>query len=240
MIDPLVPIEKRLQLSRDFADIFEFTFQLRQSIGQLSQGQLQKVLMAAELINQPDILFMDEPFIHLDPMSRKDILRDLFQFLKLREITVIWITHEIDEAFHFADQIGLIQHGKLEQLSPPQDILKTPRNLFVAQFFGHQNFIKVTRLDSKWVTPWGTFDYPFDHSEGYLVIPPTAWEINESSAFVGTIIDKSPRYFCWNIQIEVEDKRYLLALPLLTKQQLKVGQKINVSAHLSQCMVIPL
>ena len=238
--DGLVPSEKKLQLSRDFADIFEFTYQLRQTIGQLSQGQLQKVLMAAELINQPDVLFMDEPFIHLDPMSRKDILRDLFNFLKLREITVIWITHEIDEAFQFADQIGLIQHGKMEQLSPPVDILKTPRNLFVAQFFGHQNFIKVTRQDSQWLTPWGTFDYPLDHSEGYLVIPPMAWIIKNSSTFVGTIIHQSPRYFCWNVVIEVEEKRYLLGLPLLANPELKVGQKINVSADLSQCMVIPL
>ena len=106
--DQEIETEKKLQLSRDMADIFEFTFQLRQSIGQLSQGQLQKVLMAAELINQPDILFLDEPFIHLDPMSRKDILDSLFTYLRQREVTVLWITHERDEALRFADEVGLI------------------------------------------------------------------------------------------------------------------------------------
>jgi ABC-type Fe3+/spermidine/putrescine transport system ATPase subunit len=238
--DESIPTEKRIQLSRDFADIFEFTFQLRQSMGQLSQGQRQKVLMAAELINQPDILFLDEPFIHLDPMSRKDILKDLFHFLKQREVTVIWITHETDEAFQFADQIGLLQHGRMEQTSRPLEILKSPRNLFVAQFFGHQNFIKVIRQGVQWMTPWGLSDHALAHAEGYLVIPPMAWKINELSQFTGTIIHLRPSFFCWDVEIEVEEKRFLLKLPLMDGQELKLGQKINVSADLSHCLVIPL
>jgi iron complex transport system ATP-binding protein len=70
--------EKKIQLARDLADTFEFTFQLRQNLNELSSGQKQKVLLSKELINKPSILFLDEPFTHLDPFTRKDILKRYF------------------------------------------------------------------------------------------------------------------------------------------------------------------
>lgn len=238
--DQDIETDKKLQLARDMASIFEFTFQLRQTIAQLSQGQLQKVLMAAELINQPDILFLDEPFIHLDPMSRKDILDSLFTYLRQREVTVIWITHERDEALRFADQIGLIQHGKFEQIATPVKILQSPRNLFVAQYFGHQNFIKVSGDKGVWKTPWGEVKSPLMDTEGYLVVPPTAWKVDTNSSFEGTILKYFPQYFTCEIEIEVSDKRYILNFPLYTHSQWTEGQKLKISADLFHCFIIPL
>lgn len=235
-----VETDKRIQLSRDMADIFEFTFQLRQTIGQLSQGQLQKVLMAAELINKPDILFLDEPFIHLDPMSRKDILDSLFTYLRQREVCVVWITHEKDEALRFADRIGLIQHGKMEQVSTPFEILSSPRNLFVAQYFGHQNFIKVEGIDGVFKTPWGEIKSTLKDSEGYLVVPPMAWKIDPASAFEGTILHLFPQYFATEMEVEVGSLRLKVALALQDFKQFKTGQKIKLSADLSLCLVIVL
>lgn len=238
--DQEIETDKKLQLARDMASIFEFTFQLRQTIAQLSQGQLQKVLMAAELINQPDILFLDEPFIHLDPMSRKDILDSLFTYLRQREVTVIWITHERDEALRFADQVGLIQHGKFEQVSTPVNIIQAPRNLFVAQYFGHQNFIKISGENGLWKTPWGEVKFSLMDTEGYLVVPPAAWKINPTSSFEGTILKNFPQYFACEIELEVSEKRYILQFPLNTHSQWEEGQKLKISADLTQCFVIPL
>ena len=212
--DQELETDKKLQLSRDMADIFEFTFQLRQNVGQLSQGQLQKVLMAAELINQPDILFLDEPFIHLDPMSRKEILFSLFTYLSQREVTVLWITHEKDEALRFADKVGLLQHGKFEQVSSPVEILQAPRNLFVAQYFGHQNFLKISRENGTWTTPWGEVKSSLKDHEGYLVVPPTAWKVDPNSTFEGVILSQYPQYFACEFEIEISDKRFKVSLPL--------------------------
>lgn len=238
--DQKIETDKKLQLARDMADIFEFTFQLRQNIGELSQGQLQKVLIAAELINQSDILFLDEPFVHLDPMSRIDILNSLFIYLRQRDVTVLWITHERDEALRFADQVGLIQHGKMEQVSTPVKILQSPRNLFVAQYFGHQNFIKVSGLDGIWKTPWGEFKFPLLNKEGYLVVPPMAWKVDPSSSFEGIILRHFPQYFACEIELEVSDKCFKVSLPLDTHSHLEQGQKMKISPDLSQCFVIPL
>jgi ABC-type Fe3+/spermidine/putrescine transport system ATPase subunit len=235
-----IDTDKRIQLSRDMADIFEFTFQLRQTIGQLSQGQMQKVLVAAELINKPDILFLDEPFIHLDPLSRKDILDSLFTFLRQREVSVLWITHEKDEALRFADRIGLIQHGKLEQVNTPFEILNSPRNLFVAQYFGHQNFIKVEGRDGVFKTPWGEINSSFKESQGYLVVPPMAWKIDAASTFEGTILNLFPQYFASEMEVEFGSLRLKVALPLQDFKQFKTGQKIKLTADLALCLVISL
>lgn len=232
--------EKKIQLSRDFADIFEFTFQLRQNIGQLSQGQLQKVLTARELINQPDILFLDEPFVHLDPMTRKDILESLFNFIHQREMTVVWITHEKDEALRFADTIGLMQHGKLEQVGTTFELLEQPRNLYVAQFFGHQNFIKVTCKNGICQTPWGEMKTSFQDNEGFLVVPPLAWSVDDESSFEGTILQKFPQYFVCEIEFEIDEKRFRAGLPLKRFEEFKIGQKLKLSADLDQCLMIKL
>jgi ABC-type Fe3+/spermidine/putrescine transport system ATPase subunit len=238
--DQEIETDKKLQLSRDMADIFEFTFQLRQNVGQLSQGQLQKVLMAAELINQPDILFLDEPFIHLDPMSRKEILYSLFTYLRQREVTVLWITHERDEALRFADKVGLLQHGKFEQVSSPVEILQAPRNLFVAQYFGHQNFLKISRENGTWTAPWGEVKSSLKDHEGYLVVPPTAWKVDPNSTFEGVILSQYPQYFACEFEIEISDKRFKVSLPLDTYSNWEVGQKMKISPDLRHCFVIPM
>src|SRR5690606_23364844 len=147
--------DKKLQLARDFADIFEFTFQLRQNLSELSAGQRQKVMLASELINSPSLLLLDEPFTHLDPHTRKDILSALFEYIRRQGISVLWVTHDLEEATLFADRIGLLNFGKMEQVGKPIDLVRTPRSLFTAKFLGYENFISVTSKDGKWSTPWG-------------------------------------------------------------------------------------
>ena len=87
LVTSAIDDDKKIQLARDLADIFEFTFQLRQNFSQLSSGQKQKILIAAELMNRPDILLLDEPFSHLDPHTREGILTSLFSYLKKQNIT---------------------------------------------------------------------------------------------------------------------------------------------------------
>jgi spermidine/putrescine transport system ATP-binding protein len=172
--------EKKIQLARDLADTFEFTFQLRQNLSELSSGQRQKVLLARELINRPALLLMDEPFAHMDPFTRGDILRGLFQFIKQQEITVLWVTHERDEALQFSDKLGIMNFGKFEQLDSPFALMKSPRNLFVAQFMGLKNFFPVKREGDFWITPWGKKSFESSlKDEALLVVPDRSWKLEE-------------------------------------------------------------
>ncbi|MFL5784353.1 MAG: ABC transporter ATP-binding protein, partial [Bacteriovoracaceae bacterium] len=107
--------DKKIQLSRDLADIFEFTFQLRQTVGELSAGQRQKVMLAGELIRNPKLVLLDEPFTHLDPHTRKEIIKSLFEYVRRQNITLLWVTHDLNEAARFSDKVVLLQHGKIEQ-----------------------------------------------------------------------------------------------------------------------------
>ncbi|MFA7614478.1 MAG: ABC transporter ATP-binding protein [Candidatus Caldatribacteriota bacterium] len=171
--------DKKLQLARDFADIFEFTFQLRQNLSELSAGQRQKVLLASELINSPTLLLLDEPFTHLDPHTRKDILQALFEYIRRQDISVLWVTHDLEEATLFSDRIGLLNFGKLEQVGTPQEVIRKPRSLFAAKFLGYENFLSVSPQDGKWMTPWGALGKTTGHSPQILVIPANAFVISD-------------------------------------------------------------
>jgi len=100
---------------------------------ELSGGQQQRVGIVRALITQPKILLMDEPFSALDPLSRQqlqDLLKQLHEELHL---TVIFVTHDMDEALKLADRIAVLQNGELVQFASPSVIQSNPQNAFVAQ-----------------------------------------------------------------------------------------------------------
>lgn len=172
--------EKKIQLARDLADIFEFTFQLRQSLAELSAGQRQKVLLAAELINRPGILLLDEPFTHLDPHTRTDILIALFNYVRHQEISILWVTHDLTEAMRFSDRVGIMNFGKLEQFATPEVLCTNPRSLFVADFLGYENLLIIKKQGDEWLTPWGNIHHHLDKEEAILIIPPEAIILSEN------------------------------------------------------------
>ncbi|WPU66089.1 ATP-binding cassette domain-containing protein [Peredibacter starrii] len=227
--------EKKIQLARDLADTFEFTFQLRQNLFQLSSGQRQKVLLAAELINRPALLLMDEPFTHLDPFTRRDILNGLFQFIRQQGITVLWVTHELEEALKYSDIVGLMNFGRLEQLGTPLSLLRNPRNLFVAQFMGYQNFIPVKFEQGVAETPWGKWNASLANaSEGIMVIPDNAWKMNEG---LEAQIEES-----YGTRQGIEhrlrfDGRQLV---LKTMPTVDVQEKVKIMPIWEECFLIPL
>jgi ABC-type Fe3+/spermidine/putrescine transport system ATPase subunit len=115
---------------------------------------------------------MDEPFAHLDPYTRRDFLKGLFTYIKDQNITVIWVTHDLGEAFRFSDVIGLMNFGKFEQLADPLTMTKSPKNLFVAKFIGYRNFFSIKYEKDHWVTPWKNIETSaVDQSEEILIIP---------------------------------------------------------------------
>ena len=113
---------------------------------ELSAGQRQRVGVARSLGADPPIMLMDEPFGAIDPITR-DRLQD--EFLKIQDEiqkTIVFVTHDINEAIKMGDQIALLKDGELVQYSPPAELLAAPKNRFVRDFVGSDRTLKSLRL----------------------------------------------------------------------------------------------
>lgn len=109
---------------------------------QLSGGQQQRIGVIRALAAEQDIILMDEPFGALDPITR-DTLQDLIKELqKTLDKTIIFVTHDMDEAIKLADRIAIMHEGKLVQFDTPDNILASPANDFVKEFIGSHRLIQ--------------------------------------------------------------------------------------------------
>jgi iron(III) transport system ATP-binding protein len=124
---------------------------------ELSGGQQQRVALARALVQKPAVLLLDEPFSNLDPDMAGKMREDLHVLLRRTKTTAILVTHDHDEAFAMADQIAVLNGGRLEQLDTPEAIYHTPSTPFVADFVGQADFIPGTIENGTVQTEIGTF-----------------------------------------------------------------------------------
>jgi sulfate transport system ATP-binding protein len=116
---------------------------------QLSGGQRQRVALARSLAIEPSILLLDEPFGALDAQVRKELrrwLRDLHDRLGL---TTVFVTHDQEEALELADQVVVMNLGKIEQIGPPQVVYDRPATAFVYGFLGNANRLPVRVVEGR-------------------------------------------------------------------------------------------
>ena len=110
---------------------------------QLSGGMQQRVGLARALANDPDVLLMDEAFSALDPLIRKDMQDELLDLQSNMEKTIIFITHDLDEALRIGDRIALMKDGSIVQVGTPEEILMNPSNDYVERFVEDVDLSKV-------------------------------------------------------------------------------------------------
>lgn len=119
---------------------------------ELSGGQQQRVGVARAFATDPGVILMDEPFSALDPITRSDLQDELLQLQSKLKKTIVFVTHDMDEAVKIADKICIMQDGKVLQYDTPENILKNPENEFVSNFVGKNRiwsspeFIKVSDI----------------------------------------------------------------------------------------------
>lgn len=101
----------------------------------LSGGMQQRVGLARALANNPDILLMDEAFSALDPLIRAEMQDELLKLQSEQERTIVFISHDLDEAMKLGDRIAIMQGGTVVQIGSPDEILKNPANEYVRSFF---------------------------------------------------------------------------------------------------------
>lgn len=110
---------------------------------ELSGGMQQRVGLARALANDPDVLLMDEAFSALDPLIRKDMQDELLELQESMQKTIIFITHDLDEALRIGDRIALMKDGVIVQIGTAEEILMNPANDYVERFVEDVNLSKV-------------------------------------------------------------------------------------------------
>lgn len=152
---PHLTVRKNIEMipriqKKDSAEIEKSTQELMKMVGldpqnfldryprELSGGQQQRVGVARAFATDPKIVLMDEPFSALDPITREGLQDKLLDLQAELKKTIVFVTHDMDEAIKLADRIIIMDHGQLVQYDTPENILKNPANEFVAQFVGRK------------------------------------------------------------------------------------------------------
>jgi iron(III) transport system ATP-binding protein len=108
---------------------------------QLSGGQLQRVAIARAIVIEPHVLLLDEPLSNLDAKLRVEMRGEIRRLQKLLGITVLYVTHDQEEALAISDRIAVMRAGSVEQIASPRDIYERPATPFVASFVGTSNLL---------------------------------------------------------------------------------------------------
>lgn len=127
-------------------------------VGELSGGMQQRVGLARAFATDAPILLMDEPFSALDPLIRTKLQDELLDLQKQRGRTIIFVSHDLDEAFKIGNRIAIMEGGRIVQCGTPRDIYTNPANGYVADFVAHMNPLGV--LTARDVMIAGTADGP--------------------------------------------------------------------------------
>ncbi|MDP3880547.1 MAG: ABC transporter ATP-binding protein [Dehalococcoidales bacterium] len=160
---------------------------------ELSGGEQQRVAIARALAPGPEVLLLDEPFSNLDADLRSRIRSEIKSILARAGATVIFVTHDQEEALFMGDRVGVMNRGKLEQLDTPEAIFHTPATTFVAQFIGTADFLKGQIENGQVATEIGGLPAYHKLPQGTdvrVMIRPDFLDITPAEDGIGEIVDR--------------------------------------------------
>lgn len=195
----------------------------RKSIANLSGGMRQRVGIARALANDPDVLLMDEPFSALDPLVRNDMQNELLLLQKKLNKTVVFITHDINEAFKLGDTVTIMKDGKMIQTATPEEMTSHPVDAYVEKFIDSANKSQVFC------------------AEHIMCAPPCTVNLNDGAAFAAAqmrnlgvanayVVDGKSRYLgvlCLEQALRAEKGEAALS-DLITKKQPTVTKTTRI------------
>jgi len=144
------PKEKRLKRVEELLNLVGLPPEqyMNRFPSELSGGQRQRVGVARALASDPDIILMDEPFSAIDPIARTQLQDELYELQEKLKKTIVFVTHDIDEALKLADRICIMRDGTVVQFDTPEEILKNPASEFVENLIGKKRIWRKPELVS--------------------------------------------------------------------------------------------
>ena len=138
-----IPPDERFRKAADMLDMVGLGGYEASMPGELSGGMKQRVGLARALTSDPDILLMDEAFSALDPLIRREMQDELLDLQQRLGKTIIFVTHDLDEALKLGDRIALMKDGAIVQVGTPEEILTNPKNAYVEKFVADVDLTRV-------------------------------------------------------------------------------------------------
>lgn len=115
----------------------------RPDVTSLSGGEKQRVALARALVGRPAFLFLDEPFSALDVATRRELHLEVRRIQRDLGLTMVLVTHDLEEALVVADHLAILRDGRLVQTGPPDEVVRAPRDAWTARFLGYENVLDV-------------------------------------------------------------------------------------------------
>lgn len=200
---------------------------------QISGGQQQRVSLVRALATSPALLLLDEPLSHLDLELKESVRTELLDLFRETETTVLFVSHDVDDAMSIADRIVVLRDGTVQQLGKPSEVYEKPSNAYVARLFGKTNLIPADLL------PAGTPSLPNEDGAGDVVsIRPHQWRIgggegrSDSPIFKGKIQHATFRGDHQEIRVETSlpnGEIMNLTIHLKPQELLLIGSDVEFS-----------
>lgn len=200
---------------------------------QLSGGQQQRVALARALAPRPKMLLLDEPFSSMDVDLREGLAREVRNVLKQEGISALLVTHDQNEAFAMADQIGVLDQGRLQQWADGYTLYHQPANRFVADFIGQGVLIRGCVLNAHQVeTEMGIIDgqIPPSCAKGCqvdLLIRPDDIVYDKHAQLLGEVIDKAFRGAHYLYTLQLQSGVNVLSL-MLSHHDYALGERVGI------------
>jgi len=183
---------------------------------QLSGGQQQRTAVARALAKRPKLLLMDEPFSNIDNQVKQSLMTELRQLLKAHQITCIFVTHNKQEAFSFADKTAILNRGQLEQVGRTQSVFEQPSSRFVADFMEAGNLVPINAL------PPGLASLDQQENNSYVLLRENGFALDGSVN--AKVSDSVYMGFRYRNRITVND----VTLFVESTHALSIGDSVNL------------
>jgi thiamine transport system ATP-binding protein len=211
----------------------------RRSVTQLSGGEQQRVALARALAPEPRLLMLDEPMGSLDRSLRERLPTELRAIFLRLGLTVLYVTHDQEEAFSVADRVVILRAGRVVADGTPEALWAAPPDAFTATFLGFRNVAPVSLVDGVATTPWG--DVPLvgqPDGSGTLVLRPGSLSLAADGPIRGTVT--SHRFKGDHALVSVEtDAGASLELEVRDALPPEIGASVRIAVDATKVDLLP-
>lgn len=178
---------------------------------QVSGGEQQRATIVKAIAEEPKLLLLDEPFSHLDALNKRRLKNEVLNLIKAEEVSCIFVTHDVTDAYGMADELLIMQNGNGLQLGSPEEIYRNPANQYVAEITGETSLSSELKLR-------------IPNSELRTLLRPEQIRISEKSNIRATVLSVKFLGAYYEIGVQVEDTQ----LKMYSFDKLNVADEVGI------------